>query len=62
MPTVCATEGKIPVEARVGVNTGEVVVRSIQVRRPYRIHAGRSCDQSGGADADGGAGGFDRGQ
>jgi class 3 adenylate cyclase len=25
------TEGKIPVEARVGVNTGEVVVRSIQV-------------------------------
>ena len=30
MPTVCATEGKIPVEARVGVNTGEVVVRSIE--------------------------------
>jgi hypothetical protein len=26
------------------------------------IHAGRSCDQSGGADADYGAGGFDRGQ
>ena len=31
MPTVCAAEGKIPVEARVGVNTGEVVVRSIRV-------------------------------
>ena len=30
MPTVCATEGKIPVEARVGVNTGEVVVRTIE--------------------------------
>ena len=30
--------------------------------RPHRIHAGRSCDQSGGADADGGAGGSDRGQ
>ena len=25
------TEGKIPVEARVGVNTGEVVVRSIKL-------------------------------
>ena len=31
-------------------------------RRPYGIHAGRSCDQSGGADADRGAGGFDRGE
>ena len=30
MPTVCAAEGKIPVEARVGVNTGEVVVRTIE--------------------------------
>src|SRR6202048_2467076 len=32
MPTL-RNEGKIPVEARVGVNTGEVVVRSIQVGR-----------------------------
>ena len=55
-------EGKIPVEARVGVNTGEVVVRYDRDRRPYGIHAGRSCDQSGGADADRGAGGFDRGE
>ena len=55
-------EGKIPVEARIGVNTGEVVVRIDQVGGAYRIHAGRSCDQSGGADADGGAGGFDRSQ
>ena len=31
-------------------------------RRPYRIHAGRSCDQSGGANADGGPVGLDRGQ
>ena len=30
MPTVCVAEGKIPVEARVGVNTGEVVVRTIE--------------------------------
>jgi class 3 adenylate cyclase len=46
-------EGKIPVEARVGVNTGEVVVRSIQASwRTFRVHAGWSCDQSGGADAD----------
>ncbi|MGB9008662.1 MAG: adenylate/guanylate cyclase domain-containing protein, partial [Candidatus Acidiferrales bacterium] len=44
-------EGKIPVEARVGVNTGEVVVRTIETGGPYRIHAGRSCNQSRGPDA-----------
>ena len=53
------TEGKIPVEARVGVNTGEVVVRTIPDRRPHGIHTGRSCDQSGCADADCGASRFD---
>jgi len=51
-------EGKIPVEARIGVNTGEVVVRTIETGG----HSGRSCEQSGGADADSNAGGFDRGQ
>src|SRR5207245_1211567 len=55
-------EGKIPVEARVGVNTGEVVLRTVQTGEPHGIHAGRACDQSGGADADSGAGGFDRGE
>ena len=30
MPTVCARMARLPVEARVGVNTGEVVVRTIE--------------------------------
>jgi hypothetical protein len=29
-PTVCVTKGKISVEARIGVNTGEVVVRTVE--------------------------------
>src|SRR6266851_5093768 len=48
-------EGKIPVEARVGVNTGEVVVPTIET-------GGHTEYTSRGADADRSAGGFDRGK
>ena len=51
------TRAKIPVEVRIGVNTGEVVVRTIETGGPHRIHAGRSCDQSRGAAANHSAGG-----
>jgi Adenylate and Guanylate cyclase catalytic domain/Double zinc ribbon len=36
-------EGKIPVEARIGVNTGEVVVRSIQVGGHTEYTQARAC-------------------
>jgi hypothetical protein len=55
-------EGKIPVEARVGGEHGRGDGADDRDWRPYGIHAGRSCDQSGGANADGGDGGFDCGQ
>ena len=45
-------KGRLPIQVRVGVNTGEVVVRSIKTGdEPYRVHADRSFDQSGVADA-----------
>ena len=44
------------------MNTGEVVVRSIETGGPDRVHADRAYDQSRGADADRCAGRFDRGQ
>ena len=56
------SQGRPPVEVRVGVNTGEVVVRTIQTGGPHRVHAGRSYDQSGGAHADRSAGGLHRDQ
>ena len=53
----------MPIEARVGVNTGEVVVRSITDRRGSgRIHADRAYHQPRLADAGGGADRLDRGQ
>ena len=56
-------DGGTPIQGRVGINTGEVVVRSITDRRGSgRIHADRAHHQPGLADADGGAGRFDRGQ
>jgi hypothetical protein len=30
MPTACVTTARLPVEARIGVNTGEVVVRTFE--------------------------------
>ena len=52
-----------PLEARVGVNTGEVVVRSIETGEAHTEYTPVGhVDESGGADAGGGAGGFDRGQ
>jgi class 3 adenylate cyclase len=54
-------EGKIPVEARVGVNTGEVVVRSIETGgHTEYTPVGHVTNLA--ADADGGASGFDRGK
>ena len=45
--------GQPPLSARVGVNSGEVVVRSIHDRRgAYGIHADRAFDQPGRAAAD----------
>ena len=44
----------LPIEARVGVNTGEVVVRSITTGDGHsRVHADRAYGQSRLADADG---------
>ena len=55
-------EGKIPVEAPRRGEHGRGGGAVDRDWRPYGIHAGRSCDQSRGADADRGAAGFDRGQ
>jgi len=55
-------EGKLPVEARVGVNTGEVVVRSIQVGGHTEYTPVGHVTNLAAADADGGAGGLDRSQ
>jgi hypothetical protein len=45
-------EGDLPIQARVGVNTGEVVVRSNHDRRrPHRICSCRSLDRYSCADA-----------
>ena len=52
MPSVCARRARFPFEARVGVNTGEVVVRSIETGGAHRVHADRAYDQSRVADAD----------
>ena len=57
-----ARRGRHPIQGRVGINTGEVVVRSIQTGRSGRVHADRTYHQSGGADADRRPGRFDRGQ
>ena len=58
-----AAEGGTPIRGRVGINTGEVVVRSIADRRgPGRVHADRAYHQSRLADADAGADRFDRDQ
>ena len=55
-------EGSSPIQGRVGINTGEVVVRSIADRRGSgRIHADRAHHQPRLADADRRAGRFDRG-
>ena len=44
--------GSLPLEARVGVNTGEVVVRSITTgARTYRVHSNRAHCESRIADA-----------
>ncbi len=53
-------EGRLPIQARVGVNTGEVVVRSIQTGDARRVHADRTLDQPGGAHAGAGTDRFDR--
>jgi hypothetical protein len=54
-------EGGTPVEARIGANTGEVVVRSLQTSGgPYGIHADRAHREPGLADAGGGADRVDR--
>ena len=51
-------EGKIPVEARVGVNTGEVVLRTAFTQISWSLFTRRSC----GTDADCGAIRSDRGE
>jgi hypothetical protein len=51
------TEDKITIEARVGVNTGEVVVRTIETGGHPEYTPVGSCDRSGGADANGAGGG-----
>ena len=51
--TGCASGGSRRYQVRVGVNTGEVVVRSItDRRRAHRVHADRAFDQSRLAAAD----------
>src|SRR5579864_4097232 len=55
-------EGHPAIATRVGVSTGEVVVRTIETGGHAEYTPIRSCDQSGGTDADRGTGGFDRGQ
>ena len=58
-----ARGGGSPIQVRVGVNTGEVVVRIDQDRRSaHRVHPDRSFDQSRGADAGAGADRVDRDQ
>ncbi len=55
--------GNLPIEARVGVNTGEVVVRSHHHRAGAdRIYADRAYHQSRVADAGAGADRINRGQ
>ena len=55
--------GNLPIEGRVGVNTGEVVVRSItHWRGPDRVHADWVHDQSRVADAGARADRIDRDQ
>jgi hypothetical protein len=52
-------EGKLPLQARVGVNTGELVVAFNPDRRgAYRVHADRAYCQPRGADANAGANRF----
>ena len=59
----CARRGVAPIEIRVGLNTGEVVVRSIQTgEASHRVHADRAFDQPGVADADARADRLDRDQ
>ena len=56
-------DGGTPIQGRVGINTGEVVVRSIQTGDGSgRVHADWTYHQPRLADADGGAGRFDRGE
>ena len=56
-------EGRAPIEIRVGVNTGEMVVRSVQTGdASHRIHSHRAFDQPGGADAGACADRLDRGE
>jgi class 3 adenylate cyclase len=56
-------EGGIPIQCRVGANTGEVVVRSISYWPwAYRVHANRTHGQSRLADASRRTSRFDRRQ
>ena len=59
----CATSGRLPIEARVGVNTGEVVVRSITTGEGHTEYTPIGhTDQSRLADAGARADRLDRGQ